>query len=154
MEDNCIVKDLTIVAHRNTSVAKVSYSEEGIMVIELLDDIMIGIPEIKEMAQASTELSGGVVSLLSLVVTGQRNNISTEAFAYNIYEELQIKQKTVAEALVIKNLPTRIMANFYYKVVPRPYPVKVFQEKELAIEWLLKKKSKTDHGVALIPLKN
>ncbi|MDP2385039.1 MAG: hypothetical protein Q8M29_01590 [Bacteroidota bacterium] len=144
MEDNCIVKELTIVAHKDISVAKISYSEEGIMIVELLDDIIIGIPEIKELAQGSKELSGGEVPLLSLVVTGQRNNISTEAFAFNIFEELQIKQKTIAEALVIKNLPTRIMANFYYKVVPRPYPVKVFQEKELAIEWLLKNKGKTE----------
>ncbi len=142
MEDNCIIKDLTIIAYKDTSLAKMSYSEEGIMMVELFDDIIIGIPEIKEMAHVSKELSGGDVPLLSLVVTGQRNNISTEAFSYNIFEELQIKQKTLAEALVIKNLPTRIMANFYYKVVPRPYLVKVFQEKDQAIEWLLSNKIK------------
>jgi len=67
----------------------------------------------------------------------ERNNISTEAFSFDAHKELDIKQVTIAEAVVIKNLATRIMANFYYKVTKRNFPVKVFDTKQEAINWLL-----------------
>jgi len=141
MEDSLIIKRSAKRSSKTISVAEVSFVENDMMVFEFFDDITVGISEIKELTIASHELSGGVVPILSLVVTGQRNNMSTEAFAYNIFEELNITQRTIAEAVVIQNIATRIMANFYYKVVPRPFPVKVFESKEKAITWLFMKKS-------------
>ena len=141
MESKLIETELRIINRKKISIAEVSYAENDVVVFDFFDDITIGISEIKELAFASNELTGGVVPTLNLVITGQRNNISTEAFAYNVFEELKITQITIAEALVIQNLATRIMANFYYKVVPRKFPVKVFENKEQAIEWLFESKN-------------
>lgn len=141
MEDSLIIEKLQQRSSKTISVAQVSFVENDMMVFEFFDDITIGVSEIKELAIASHDLSGGEVPLLSLVVTGERNNMSTEAFAYNIFKELNITQRTIAEAVVIQNIATRIMANFYYKVVTRPFPVKVFENREKAITWLFMKKS-------------
>ncbi len=141
MDDSLTIKKSPLQSSKTISVAKVSFVENDMMVFEFFNDITLGVSEIKELAIASHDLSGGAVPILSLVVTGERNNMSTEAFAYNIFKELNITQRTIAEAVVIQNIATRIMANFYYKVVPRPFPVKVFENKEKAITWLSMKKS-------------
>ena len=141
MEDNYTETEFKTIASKEISVAYLSYLECDLIQVQFFDDITIGIPEVKELANATKELTGGIVPVLSLVITGQRNNISTEAFSYNIYTELNITQRTIAEAVVIQNLPTRIIANFYYKVVPRPFPVKVFESREKAIAWLMASKA-------------
>ncbi|MBK6836681.1 MAG: hypothetical protein IPG89_21460 [Bacteroidetes bacterium] len=128
---------LVIKAQKRMSIGTAYFYTNQIICFEFDDDIFTGIAEVKELANTAKELTGGVVPVLSLVVTGQRNNISTEAFAFDVHKELGIKQITIAEAVVIKNLATRIMANFYYKVTKREFPVKVFDTKEEAIKWLL-----------------
>ena len=42
------------------------------------------------------------------------------------------------EAIVVRTLPQRIIANFYYMVKRKSYPVKVFNAEEGAIKWLNK----------------
>ena len=137
MEDNYLDTELKVISTKKISIAMVSFMENDLLKFEFFDDITIGVAEVKELAQASRDLTGGEIPIWSLVITGQRNNISTEAFSYNMYDGKEVTQRTIAEAVVIQNIATRIMANFYYKVVPRPFPVKVFEHKEKAIEWLL-----------------
>lgn len=131
------IESLVVKAQKRISIGTAYFYTNQIISVEFDDDIFMGIAEIKELAEVVKELTGGVVPVLSLVVTGQRNNISTEAFAFDAHKELGIKQITIAEAVVIKNLATRIMANFYYKVTKRYFPVKVFDTKEEAVKWLL-----------------
>jgi len=131
------IEALVVKAQKRISIGTAYFYTNQIMSFEFDDDILMGVVEIRELAETVKELTGGVVPVLSLILMGQRNNISTEAFAYNPHKELGIKQMTIAEAVVIKNLATRIMANFYYKVSKRSFPVKVFDTKQGAINWLL-----------------
>jgi len=43
----------------------------------------------------------------------------------------------LAEALLIKSLAQRIMANFFIKFGKHHHPSKVFTREEVAIKWLL-----------------
>lgn len=138
-EKNSIIDDLILSGQRTVRVGKVFFYTNQIVCYEFYDDIFIEIEDVKELAQATEELTGGIIPVLNLSITGQRNNISTEAFSFNVHKELNIKQKTLAEAVVIDNLATRIMANFYYKVVKKDHVVKVFDKKKEAINWLLSK---------------
>jgi hypothetical protein len=127
---------LEVRSRKTIAVAEVVFYTQDVVGFYFFDDITISVDDIKDLANATRELTGGEISLLTVVVTGERNNISTQAFSYNMYKELGIKQRTIAEGLVINNLPTRIMANFYYKVVRRKFPVKVFETETEALEWL------------------
>ncbi len=42
-----------------------------------------------------------------------------------------------SEALLIKSLPQRIMANFFIKIGKHHHPSKVFTREEAAVKWLL-----------------
>ncbi|MCD6067199.1 MAG: hypothetical protein K0S33_2025 [Bacteroidetes bacterium] len=132
--------DLEIRVRKTISIGEVIFYNQDLIAFYFNDDITIGVAEVKEMVYVTRELTGGEVDLLNLVVTGERNNISTQAFSYDLFKELNIKQRTVAEAVVIKNLPTRIMANFYYKAIRRSFPVKVFDSEEDAVSWLFSSK--------------
>jgi hypothetical protein len=131
------IEALVVKAEKKISIGMARFYTNQIMCFEFDNDILMGLVEISELADTVKELTGGIVPVLSLVVMGERNNISTEAFSFDTHKELGIKQVTVAEAVVIKNLATRIMANFYYKVIKRNFPVKVFDTKQEAIMWLL-----------------
>ena len=43
---------------------------------------------------------------------------------------------TFALGLVIKELPQRLLANFYFKIKARNYPVKIFKTESEATNWL------------------
>ena len=76
-------------------------------------------------------------SFLSLVdtinVRGQMSKDAMEHFA----KDPLTKGVRVAEAIVVDSLHNRILANFYFKFTKSHNPVKVFNDMEKAIEWLL-----------------
>ena len=43
---------------------------------------------------------------------------------------------TLAEGIVVKSFSERIIANFYFMVKPKAYPIKLFSTEEAAINWL------------------
>lgn len=43
---------------------------------------------------------------------------------------------TLAEAIVVKSLSERIIANFYFSTKKKSYPIKVFTSEKNAIQWL------------------
>jgi hypothetical protein len=65
-------------------------------------------------------------------------NITNEARVHYVTDE---KTKTIrlAEAIVINNLPAKIIANFYIRYNKPSNPVKIFSKREDAINWLHKK---------------
>jgi hypothetical protein len=142
-----VKENLEVRSRKTIAVAEVIFYSEDLLAFYFFDDITIEVTDVQELVRVSSEMTGGEVDLLTLVVTGERNNISTEAFSYNMYKELKIKQRTIAEAVVISNLPTRIMTNFYYKVARRKFPVKVFESETKATEWLFAMKQAQEEGV-------
>lgn len=138
MKEKTDIPDLLLlIGQKGVRVGKVSFYSNQVICYEFNDDVFIEVKDVVELANVTKELTGGIIPVLNLSITGQRNNISTEAFSFNVHNELNIQQKTVAEAIVIDNLATRIMANFYYKVVKKEHIVKVFDKKIDALKWLL-----------------
>lgn len=131
-----MLKEPEIMVQKVISIGEVTYYSNQLIVFKFGDDITIDVPEVKELYEATVELTGGEVDLLSLVITGERNNITTQAFSFDMFKEMGIRQRTIAEAVIIRNLATRILANFYYKATKRAFPVKVFDAEREALEWL------------------
>lgn len=74
---------------------------------------------------------------LSLVDTiNVRSQMSTQAMAHFAKDPLT-KGVRIAEAIVVDSLHNRILANFYIKFVKSHNPVKVFNNMDKAIAWLL-----------------
>lgn len=84
---------------------------------------------------------------LSLVDTlDVRGQISNDAMNHFAKDPLT-KGVRVAEAIVVDSLHNRILANFYLKFVKSHNPVKVFNNMDKAVVWLLETYKNTVPGV-------
>lgn len=78
----------------------------------------------------------------TLDVRGQMSNEAMKHFA----KDPLTKGVRIAEAIVVDSLHNRILANFYLKFVKSHNPVKVFNNMDKAIAWLLETYKNTVAG--------
>ena len=82
---------------------------------------------------------------LSLVDTiNVRSQMSSQAMDHFAKDPLT-KGVRIAEAIVVDSLHNRILANFYIKFVKSHNPVKVFNNMDKAIAWLLEMYKKSGY---------
>lgn len=113
----------------------VGLREDGIIENRFVRDepYEIDAKHLNEIAEAMLIISKGKrMPLLS--IAGLYGSITPEARKVSINPS---DKYTLALALVIKELPQRLLANFYFKVKKVDYPVKSFRSEEEATTWLL-----------------
>lgn len=113
----------------------VSLREDGIIENRFVYDepYEIDAKHLAEIAEAMSILSKGKrMPLLS--VAGLYGSITPAARKESINPS---DSYTMALALVIRELPQRLLANFYFKLKKVDYPVKSFSSEEDACDWLL-----------------
>lgn len=112
----------------------VSLREDGILENRFLHDIAYEIDEnhLVEIAETMNTLARGERRPI-ISIAGMYGSITTEARKVDINDA---NSYTLALALVIQELPQRLLANFYFKLKKVDYPVKTFKTEELAVEWL------------------
>lgn len=98
------------------------------------DDISIGREDVMEFSLKTTELIGER-PYFNIVIPGFRNDITKEARECDYYEILGRKPSCIAEAVIVKDLPTRMVVDFYFKFRKFPYPTKVFSNIDKALDW-------------------
>ncbi|MFI5204879.1 MAG: STAS/SEC14 domain-containing protein [Flavobacteriales bacterium] len=99
--------------------------------------VVIDIVEVKECHAAMDALQVNQPFLL-LVIVPLGASSTKEAREYA--SQKNIRNRIKAQAIVVDSLATRIMANVYMKINRPQQPIKVFSDKEAAIDWLVKKK--------------
>jgi len=117
--------------------SEINFDERGFLRIAFNDtDDEIDFDEIKQQVDACYIITEGKATPVLIDVRNGRKNLSLEARTYagknNPYRHLKL-----AEALLIKSLAQRIMANFFIKFGKHHHPSKVFTREEVAIKWLL-----------------
>jgi hypothetical protein len=117
-----------------TACAIVELAPNGILYVRIKEDAQINIDEVDAIDNAIISLSGGAPCFI-LVIPGVGSNADNEArqHAANRRKEKRI----VAEAIVVSNLPLRMLANFYIRFNKPKQKVKVFSSEEDGLEWLL-----------------
>ncbi len=108
--------------------------EGNILCFYFYDDMLLTVEDVIELSEANVALTGTDM-YFSIVVPGYRNDLTKEAREFDFYEALNRQPTCIAEAVVINDLPTRIVADFYYKLRKFPYPVRVLAGEEEALEW-------------------
>lgn len=107
--------------------------EPDIAHIEVVGDILITEKEVRIINEEIKRLGDGK-ELLQLITADEVSQFDNSARVFSASEEGTRYSK--AEALVVKSLSQRLIANFYVKVNKPPKPSKVFNDKEEAIQWL------------------
>ncbi len=123
---------LTVTKQEELRCCKMAYTREGVVIMDFMDDVLLQVQDIEDMAACIQRLTGGRKCAV-LVLTGSRNDITKEAREH----ELSNYDLSLADGIVVKNLPTRIMTRFYLKFNPPKHPYKIFAKEEEAIIWLM-----------------
>lgn len=119
-----------------TKTAVFSFDERGLIIVEFLAN-----NEIFDAAEAHEHVRIGKALAKNkrhpVLADITKSYHVPDAEAKRILAEFEFKS---AEAIVVATLAHKILCNFYIKVLKTcnaSYPVKVFMQKEKAIEWLL-----------------
>ncbi len=128
MESNNVEKAI------EARIATIILRKDGIIQQNIKDDVVLDVADVHEINDAKSKLTNNKKSLV-LIITGERNG-STVAARKLGAEQLRHRDDVIAGALVINSFPTRIAANFYYKVYQPNYPHKNFRSKKKAEAWL------------------
>jgi len=112
--------------------AQFVYNGDGILVVTIKDDIELTVNDIID-HRAIVKRIVGIQPHAVLAIAGERTQATGEA---RIYASTNIPEGRVAEAVIIRSLPVRIMGNFYLKFHKPNVPTRLFDDYEDAIKWL------------------
>ncbi len=113
--------------------AKVQLYEPKFVRIEIFSETIIGLNESKSMNDAVGVLSEGTECLV-LIVADEFAQFDRDSGDFSSSEEGQ--RFTFADALVVKSLSQKILANFYLKFNKPAKPTRIFTNEAEAIAWL------------------
>lgn len=118
----------------STNIADIEIYNDGIFIVNYKSHVEITLEDVKMLEKIFHEnlhkFNKEKVKLLS--VAGKYSTITPEAREYSQVMALPLS----AEGLVTYSLGQKLIAGFYLKFKKNSHPIKVFNSKEQAIDWL------------------
>ena len=121
----------------NIECADIRLLDSGIILLKYKPDFEIELKDVKEVEKVFIELSekGNIYCLMD--TSGGFNNFTNEAQQFLSKEASIVKQNKIkGSAVVIDNLPNRLLIKFFAKFFKPKFPMKVFSNQEDGLEWL------------------
>lgn len=115
-----------------TQKAVISYNQKGLLKIVLSDYDEITIEDVKEQRKVAAELTANKPHVV-LAIAGRRTSATKEAREYS---SSHMPEGRMAEAILIKSLPVRLMGKFFINFHKPSVPTKLFENENEALEWL------------------
>ncbi len=121
--------------HTQLTHAEIIHLQDKLYLLKFDDDYEIELEDAIEIDQAFIKITNNQPFCVVLDVRNKYSSVSNEArnFFANDPEILAIRKKI---AIVINNMPTRIIANFFVRFNQPQTPTKVFNDYDKAIDWL------------------
>lgn len=116
------------------SCATLKKREDRVIEYMLTEDYILDVEDIHQLVDAVRDLCSEEKHGMLVITT--ENNGSTREARNTSFERMKQHDHAIAEAVVIKSLPTRIAADFFYKIYKPYHPYKFFKTKEKAEVWL------------------
>ena len=113
--------------------AKVQLFDAKLVRIEIFSNNIIALDESKKINDAIGTLSKGTECFV-LMVADEFTQFDRSAADFSASEEGL--RYTIADALVVKSLSHKILANFYLKFNKPAKPTKIFTNEPEAVKWL------------------
>ena len=106
--------------------------EPGIIRAAAREGTEMDVPELLENIAAVKHLSGEA-RVAVLLVFPEEASITMEAHRHR---DQEYEQRKIAEAIVIRSLGHRLLADVYARLRGKSHPIKVFADEERAMIWL------------------
>lgn len=111
----------------------VKLRSDGIIHLEIKDDVEVAEEDIREMNAAVGKIGEGR-KYPNLITVGKYTSVSKEARDFAASEEANIF--TLADGYVLHSFHQKILGNFFMKFNKPKVPVRFFTEENEAVEWL------------------
>lgn len=115
---------------------------DGILENRIIESVEVDVKDVYQAKEDNIALTNGKPYCI-LVNSGKYTTITKEALELSASPDF--KQNTIAKALLIQELPHRIVGNFYMRFKKPAIKTKIFTDRDKALKWLddeLKKSSK------------
>lgn len=109
------------------------YFQDGVFICDITKGAHIDVAEMDIWADTAAEFSAGQ-PFTFLVNLSDMKSVSKEARRLKIYEDERLH--IIAGAIQIKSVLSKMLANFFLQMNKIPSPVKIFNEREKALNWL------------------
>lgn len=120
----------------NNVLKSIQMLDENTLEIVFNDKASIDVDDLKMGYRYLEEIAGDKPHK-KLVVTGKQTTITKEARLFGHQQSLQIKNRVIAEAIIVHSLPQKMVINFYTKFIKDSYPTRYFTDFEKAKSWLM-----------------
>ncbi len=119
----------------NKVAKSISMLDDNTLEVIFQDRVMLDLQAMQLVDQFCSELVGDL-RVKRLIIAGRNTQISKEARVYGQLKSKELKNKVIAEAVVVNSLTQKMVANFYFAFVKDFYPAKFFTDIDKAKEWL------------------
>lgn len=121
--------------HTQLTHAEIIHLQHNLYLLKFDDDYEVELEDAIEIDQAFINITNNQPFCVVVDARNRYSSASNDArnFFANDPEILPIRKKI---AIVVNNMPTRIIANFFVKFNRPQTPTKVFNDYNKAIEWL------------------
>ena len=135
----------TMLQTKDYPLATLEYSpQKNILVYRVKQDITIDINEIKEMISYVQEFMGETKHM-AIIDFGASVGSTTEG--RKVYAESQyLLEHRIADALLVRSLSMKLIANFFIRVTKPKIPTRLFTSEVEAFKWLEGFKDKPRNG--------
>lgn len=115
--------------------SEIAFIDDGVVRLMEPPDVLLGLPEVKEMMAAVSELgNGNKVILLGDLRLHRGFTLDSEGRAY--LGGKQMDDICAAVGLLVGSPLSKFMGNFFIAINKPVFPVKLFTSESEAIEWL------------------
>lgn len=131
---------MTIAEEIQTTNARIKLTPQDIIELRYKPDQLIELEDVMEVEQALIQLSKGGDIYCLVDLSNQYNSFTSEAQNYLSKDAPIVREgKMKKSAVVIGNLPSRLIARFFGNFYKPHFPFKIFSNKTDAIKWLSKR---------------
>lgn len=113
---------------------RLGIDRDGILNLIFEPDVHIAVSDMKFVEKKLQEVSGN--KPFKLIMDTRNRYIQFDREARRYAATSPITKNILGQAVLMNNLPTRLLFNFYTSIDKPQYPIKAFKTREPAVEWL------------------
>jgi hypothetical protein len=116
--------------------ATITFDSSHVLLVTFKNDVEVDVTEMIKLVDVSLEMVNKTPFYLLVDARNILSTISHEAREY-ITKHEEYTRLNIAQAIIVNNMPVKILANFYMKFYNQPSPVKLFGDFNEGRTWLL-----------------
>ena len=116
--------------------ATITLDVNKVLLVEFKDGVEVDLDEMIKLVDVSLDMVNETPFYLLVDARNILSSITHDARHY-ITVHKEYGELNIAQAIIVNNMPIKILANFYIKFYKQPNPVKMFDDMEAGRDWLL-----------------